>query len=325
MPGNQALQVNPNNTSAISIDTHGSDFLWAVFAVMVLADLIVMAWHFTIPRGQRIFHQLAIIILSTAAVAYFSMASNLGYAAITTEFGHNSYPAGVTRSIWYVRYIDWTITTPALLLELVLASGLPLGDIITLMFFDILMIVTGLVGALVASSYKWGFYAFGCAALIYIWFILIGPARSTSRALGPDFGRAYTMSAGILSFLWLLYPIAWGLADGGNVIGSDGEMIFYGVLDILAKPVFCFIHLFALSRVDLTALQLSSGKFSTSAGGPVGVYDRAEKGPRGVATTAAPAVGATGGKKGFFGRRGEYDANSAAAPRTSDATAVPAA
>jgi bacteriorhodopsin len=42
----------------------------------------------------------------------------------------------------YVRYIDWVITTPALLLELVLVSGLPLSDITTIVFFDIVMIVT---------------------------------------------------------------------------------------------------------------------------------------------------------------------------------------
>lgn len=29
-----------------------------------------------------------------------------------------------------------------------------------------------------------------------------------------------------------------GLADGGNYITPDSEMIFYGVLDVLAKPVF---------------------------------------------------------------------------------------
>jgi bacteriorhodopsin len=70
-----------------------------------------------------------------------------------------------------VRYIDWTITTPLLLLELLLNTGLPLSDIVTVIFFDLVMIITGLVGALVATRYKWGYYAFGCFALFYIWFV----------------------------------------------------------------------------------------------------------------------------------------------------------
>lgn len=38
------------------------------------------------------------------------------------------------------RYIDWTITTPLLLLELALATGLPLPKIFNLIFLDIVMV-----------------------------------------------------------------------------------------------------------------------------------------------------------------------------------------
>lgn len=39
------------------------------------------------------------------------MASNLGYTGIATEFSGEGFPVGVYRQIWYVRYIDWVITT----------------------------------------------------------------------------------------------------------------------------------------------------------------------------------------------------------------------
>jgi len=229
------------------------------------------------------------------------MASNLGYTGVATEFGHMGFEAGTLRQLWYVRYIDWFVTTPALLLTLVLASGLPLSDIVTLVFFDIVMIVTGLVGGLVESQYKWGFFVFGCVALFYIWWVLAGPARSSAGVLGAGYKSAFTLSAAILSFLWLLYPIAWGLADGGNVISPDSEMIFYGILDVLAKPVFTMVHLWQLSRLDLTALQLSSGKFtSTAAHGDVEKHGREN-----FASGNVPS----NGKKNFFARRGQYDAN----------------
>lgn len=80
------------------------------------------------------------------------MASNLGGTPVRVEF--NGDREGLTRAIWYVRYIDWVITTPFLLLELVLATGLPLSDVIALIFFDEVMIITGLVGSLVVSAYK---------------------------------------------------------------------------------------------------------------------------------------------------------------------------
>jgi bacteriorhodopsin len=39
-------------------------------------------------------------------------------------------------------------------------------------------------------------------------------------------------------------------------------MVFYGTLDLLAKPVFALVHLYSLRGCDLSKLQLQSGKFS---------------------------------------------------------------
>jgi hypothetical protein len=38
----------------------------------------------------------------------------------------------------------------------------------------------------------------------------------------------FSLIAGYLSFIWMLYPICWGVSDGGNVISPLKEMIFYG-------------------------------------------------------------------------------------------------
>lgn len=59
--------------------------------------------------------------------------------------------------------------------------------------------------------------------------------------------------------------IAWGLCDAGNVIPTDSEFVFYGVLDLLAKPVFLFLHLFALRKVPYETFQLQSGHYSAYA------------------------------------------------------------
>jgi len=52
---------------------------------------------------------------------------------------------------------------------------------------------------------------------------------------------SYMMLAGLLTFVWMLYPICWALCEGGNVISSDSEAVLYGILDFLAKPVFSFL------------------------------------------------------------------------------------
>ena len=74
--------------------------------------------------------------------------------------------------------------------------------------------------------------------MLYIFYELAVVGTRHARRLGPDVGKVY-FSCGVLTlFIWLLYPICWGLAEGGNVISPDSEAVFYGVLDFLAKPCF---------------------------------------------------------------------------------------
>lgn len=71
----------------------------------------------------------------------------------------------------FVRYIQWFITFPLLLLLVLFATGLSLSDILTTCFFAWVVVVCGLCGALTATSYKWGFFVLGVLALFYIWWV----------------------------------------------------------------------------------------------------------------------------------------------------------
>lgn len=120
------------------------------------------------------------------------------------------------------------------------------------------MIVGGLIGALVPSSYKWAYFTGSCVALFFVLYVLLGPARTTAKLIGYHAHSAYVSSMLVLAGLWLLYPVgesltlchrnvlntktsflpAWGLCEGGNVISTNAEAVFYGCLDLLAKPCF---------------------------------------------------------------------------------------
>lgn len=161
--------INSNPLVAdIDITSQATDFLWAVFAVMLFTTIGILFYaNFVVPKHQRAFVYLSAAITGTASIAYFALASDLGGTPIQVEYlnGFDLSRTGgriPTRSIWYARYIDWTITTPLLLLELLLVSGMPLSNIFLTIFWDIVMIETGLIGSLVQSQYKWGFFTFGC-------------------------------------------------------------------------------------------------------------------------------------------------------------------
>ncbi|KAI0343618.1 heat shock protein 30 [Trametopsis cervina] len=254
---NHALDLNPPN-AAIHISTHGSDWLWAAFSLITLVLLVTAVLDFSRPRGTRLFHQLALIILSTASLAYFSMASDLGATPIVTEFRGD----GETRQIWYVRYIQWFITLPLLLLSVLLTTGLSLSDILTTLFIADFLVVSGLVGALVQSTYKWGFFTFGGAALFHIWYVLLWHGPRTTFAANNAFRRGYRLSSFFLAFMLLTYPICWALSEGANVISPTSEMIWYGILDVITGPIFLLFFLFQLNAVDYAAFGFSSGKWT---------------------------------------------------------------
>ena len=107
----QALNVNYGigGVADNSITVHGSDWYWAVCAVMTVAALAFMGMSFSKPRSERIFHYITAMIVFVAAIAYFSMGADLGQVPILVEFANSRY-GGVgsgTREIFYVRYIDW--------------------------------------------------------------------------------------------------------------------------------------------------------------------------------------------------------------------------
>jgi bacteriorhodopsin len=164
------------------------------------------------------------------------MATGLG----VTET-HSSAHGHTYRQLFFARYIDWFFTTPLLLLDLVLISGLDLGTTIILMGADVAMIVTGLFGALDGSHFKWGWFLAGCAFMVVILVGLLQHGRRAAFARSNEVGNLYAGLAGYLLVLWWAYPIVWLLSEGKGRISSDFEVLVYAILDIAAKILFSIV------------------------------------------------------------------------------------
>ncbi|KAK9327683.1 hypothetical protein V1520DRAFT_328941 [Lipomyces starkeyi] len=237
--GNNALNTNPPKGTTISLTTHGSDWYWTVFAVMCVFGIGFIASAFMMPRLERLFHYLAIGTAMFMALTYFSLASNLGNTAIQTEFTH--YHGGGTRVIFFARYIGWFLAGPLVLFCVTLFSGLHWMTTIFMAGLLEVYIVSGLIGALVQSSYKWGYFTFGVVAWLIVGYHFFGPGLISSRRLHADTHAPFLIGAGAIAFIWSLYPICWGLSEGGNVISPTSEGVFYGVLDILTMCVLAYL------------------------------------------------------------------------------------
>ena len=54
----------------------------------------------------------------------------------------------------------------------------------------------------------------------------------------------------------MLYPVCWGISEGGNVISPDSEFIFYGILDCCLIPITAAAFLLLNRRIDPAILGL---------------------------------------------------------------------
>lgn len=135
------------------------------------------------------------------------------------------------------------------------------------------MIVTGLIGALTESNYKWvsenlspglgsfltrqGLFIIGCLAYVYIIIGLVWGGRSFAYARSDRVGNLFTSLGVFTIILWTVYPVIWVAGEGTGRISVSTEVIAYSVLDVLAKIGFGFWLLVAHRKIEESRIPLS--------------------------------------------------------------------
>ncbi|EXK93866.1 hypothetical protein FOQG_05048 [Fusarium oxysporum f. sp. raphani 54005] len=285
---NDALDVNPQSGDARLSDA-GSDWLWAVTAIYIVSFLAYFALSFKPRNNERIFHYLFTITLFVGAIAYFSIASGIAYSVVPTQ---RNLGRALSYQIYFAKYINWVVAFPIIILALGLMSGVSWATILFNIFLAWIWIISYLCSAYTTTSYKWGFFGFGTFAYLMLAFQTLHPGRTSAARLGLS--RDYLMLAGWVNLLWMLYPIAYGISDGGNVVGVTGSFIFFGILDVLLIPGLAFAFMFLSRRWDYGALNLHFTQYGrVNAGNGVFPEKRAPVAPAAeqpVPATATAAV-----------------------------------
>ncbi|KUJ06663.1 putative opsin-1 [Mollisia scopiformis] len=244
----------PNRPHYEEVGETGTKTLWVVFVIMLLSSLAFIAMSWRVPVQKRLFHVITTLITTFATISYFAMATGDGnsYAHIVIKEAHKHVPdtfEDVFRQVFWARYIDWSLTTPLLLLDLAFLAGLDGASILVAIVADLIMVLLGLFAAFgQTDGQKWGYYAMACIAYLVIVYQLVIPGRRAVMAKDSSTAKLFASIGGFTLILWTLYPIVWGIGDGARKWSVDAEIIAYAVLDVLAKPVFGFWLLFAHAR-----------------------------------------------------------------------------
>ena len=150
----------------------------------------------------------------TAAISYFAMASGDGISFHHTRVTvHNKHTINthvdVYREVYWARYVDWSLTTPLLLLDLSLVAGLNGAHILMAIVADLVMVLTGLFAAFgnEDTPQKWGWYAIACIAyLVIVWHLAVH-GRAMAASKGGKVGGFFASIAGFTLILWTAYPM----------------------------------------------------------------------------------------------------------------------
>lgn len=226
-PRDDALDVNPQAGESY-LTEGGSSWLYAVTGLFAVGFLAYYFLSFRPRNGEKIFHYLFTIALLVGAITYYAMASGLAYSVVAQHLYADEI---ATYQIFFAKYIFWVVAFPVIIIALGLVSGVSWATIFFNIFLAWVWIISYLCSAYTETRYKWGFYAFGTVAYLLLAFQTLWASRSHARR--TDVGRDHNTLASYVNLLWLLYPIAFAVSDGGNVIGVTQSLIFFGVLDLL--------------------------------------------------------------------------------------------
>lgn len=215
----------------------------------------------------------------TGLIAYYASASDLAFVTIeqANAVGHS----GLRRQIFWAKYVFWAVGFPAIVIALGVLSGVSWATIIYNVALTWIWVIGYLVAAFTRTNYKWGFFAWAFLAHIFVLISLWVHGGSSARRVGIR--GDYFALTGWVTFLWLLYPLAWGLTDGGNYNGLVGSWIWFGILDILLFVGTGVAVLFLSRRWDYGRLNIAFTQYGRVATQP-GTFP--EK-----ATGAGPAGG----------------------------------
>jgi len=145
------------------------------------------------------------------------------------------------------RYVDWLLTVPLLLVELVLVMRLDAKTsrslLVRLVTAAVLMIALGYPGEITPveqEGTRWLWWALSMIPFLYILYVLL-VEFTKSLDSQPEKVRGLVSAARfVIVVVWLFYPIAYllpqlGLSGGAGIVGLQ---VGYSIADILAKAGF---------------------------------------------------------------------------------------
>jgi len=223
------------------MDSH--TLLWLTTFIMTAGGLLILLTGKRRTAAEELHTVLHGIVPLIAACSYFAMANGQGAVILGADAA--AAGTGTGRIFYFARYIDWTFTTPLLLLITLSMTAMHSGQkragaIAGVVLADVMMILTALFfGMSEVAWIKWTWFIISCAAFLGVFYVIWVSQMQANALERDDVRTSYRRNASILTVLWLVYPVILALApDGLNYIGDTLSVLLIAIIDVVSKVVY---------------------------------------------------------------------------------------
>jgi len=268
--GMHALSMR-NVLNVIGLSHFGVFVLYSVFAAMLLFSVLFLIWAIRSDTSRRFLYLNTLFITSMSTMAYLAMATGNGILVLRkvpqthdyqaswrisdpllahkgTEAAPNpmynkAYGDAPTYPIFWARHVSQFLTTPLILVDLFLVSGVSNNTRAFMLFSNAMMVLCWLAGSLITGAARWGFWVFGCVFAAGVLIPLVGVLPTSAARKGRASRRLYGRLMCITMLSGLIAPWAWVLVEGAHALPTDLAVLVYGILDVISQCVFGLVLL----------------------------------------------------------------------------------
>ncbi len=221
--------------------------LWITTIIMLAGGLLILATGKRRTSSEGLHTVLHGVVPIIAACSYLAMATGQGLVTLPVVQAVLAGHPTPTRVFYFARYIDWTFTTPLLLVSLGMTAmrhgPKRHGAIVGAVLADVIMIVTAFIfGSSLVEWTKWTWFIVSCAAFLGVYYVIWKPQMEANATQRDDVQMTYRRNASILSLVWLIYPIILAVApDGMNIISDAASVLAIAILDVIAKVIYGYM------------------------------------------------------------------------------------
>ncbi len=180
---------------------------------------------------------------ATVAGIYTAIAAYM-YWTMHQQIGLDGDPQSILSLPTHVRYIDWIVTTPLILLTIGLLLQVQERSTAVLwviVLADLAMILFGYFGELYAdaedkSFEAWVMFGLGCLAYLMVLFVLLQQFGQAAQDKMAPVRRAFTLMSLFIVIGWLIYPLGFllGMLSDADSMKLGRELI-YNIADLINK------------------------------------------------------------------------------------------